>query len=98
MRGREASHPAPFRLVRSPLRLFWLSLLRRPSSMASSSYSTQLEAGGQGVAPPGMESVARREDLAPDLVRDEVARGRMVIPANKAHLKKRLEPMAIGVA
>src|SRR3954451_2673259 len=45
-----------------------------------------------------MEYVARREDLDPELVRAEVARGRMVIPANKVHLTKRLEPMAIGVA
>src|SRR5205823_7004303 len=30
--------------------------------------------------------------------RDEVARGRMVIPANTVHLQKKLEPMAIGVA
>src|SRR5207237_5455065 len=31
-------------------------------------------------------------------VRDEVARGRMVIPANVVHLAKKLEPMCIGVA
>src|SRR5262245_12122414 len=42
--------------------------------------------------------VARREDLPPELIRDEVARGRMVIPANIVHLKKRLEPMGIGIA
>ena len=40
--------------------------------------------------------VARRESLSPALVRDEVARGRMIIPANINHLS--LEPMAIGVA
>jgi phosphomethylpyrimidine synthase len=45
-----------------------------------------------------MEFVARRERLEPELVRREVARGRMVIPANKVHLTKRLEPMGIGVA
>ena len=45
-----------------------------------------------------MRFVADREDLDPELIRDEVARGRMVIPANKVHLTKRLEPMAIGVA
>src|SRR6188508_3381103 len=41
---------------------------------------------------------ARRENLDPELIRSEVARGRMVIPANKVHLTKKLEPMAIGVA
>src|SRR5256714_11565252 len=59
---------------------------------------TQLEAARQGPVTPEMEFVARREDLDPDLVRSEVARGRMVIPANVNHLAKRLEPMAIGVA
>ena len=43
-----------------------------------------------------MEYVARRERLAPELVRDEVARGRMIIPANVHH--GNLEPMCIGVA
>src|SRR5258708_17234762 len=45
-----------------------------------------------------MRFVARREDIDPELIRDEVARGRMVIPANKVHLEKRLEPMGIGIA
>ena len=45
-----------------------------------------------------MAFVAKREDLSPELIRSEVARGRMVIPANINHLKGRLEPMCIGVA
>src|SRR5947207_3163930 len=59
---------------------------------------TQIEAARQGVITPQMRFVAQREDLDPELVRAEVARGRMVIPANINHLKKRLEPMCIGVA
>src|SRR5947208_10710969 len=59
---------------------------------------TQLEAARQGLITEEMKYVARREDLAPELIRDEVARGRMVIPVNTVHLQKRLEPMAIGVA
>src|SRR6266478_8131851 len=59
---------------------------------------TQLEAARQGTITEEMEYVARREDLDAELVRGEVARGRMVIPANTVHLTKRLEPMAIGVA
>ncbi|HJS09561.1 MAG TPA: phosphomethylpyrimidine synthase ThiC [Pirellulales bacterium] len=59
---------------------------------------TQLELARAGRISPAMEFVARRETLDPELVRDEVARGRMVIPANRIHLTKRLEPMAIGVA
>src|SRR3954462_1049608 len=59
---------------------------------------TQLEAARKGTVTPEMKFVARREDLDPELVCSEVARGRMVIPANTVHLAKRLEPMAIGVA
>jgi phosphomethylpyrimidine synthase len=59
---------------------------------------TQIESARKGIVTPEMEYVARREDLDAELVRSEVARGRMVIPANIHHLKGRLEPMAIGVA
>src|SRR5438445_10423181 len=59
---------------------------------------TQLEAARANTITDAMHFVARREDLDPELIRGEVARGRMVIPANTVHLQKRLEPMAIGVA
>src|SRR5436309_4252937 len=59
---------------------------------------TQIEAARKGQITDEMGFVADREDLAPELIRDEVARGRMVIPANTVHLTKRLEPMCIGVA
>ena len=57
---------------------------------------TQLEEARRGVVTPEMEYVARRERIAPELVRSEVARGRVVIPANKVHLGLGLEPMGIG--
>src|SRR5213592_182117 len=59
---------------------------------------TQMEAARQGLITDEMRFVADREDLDADLIRDEVARGRMVIPANTVHLQKRMEPMGIGVA
>jgi phosphomethylpyrimidine synthase len=59
---------------------------------------TQIESARKGTITPEMEFVARREDLDAELIRAEVARGRMVIPANTVHLTKKLEPMAIGVA
>jgi phosphomethylpyrimidine synthase len=59
---------------------------------------TQIEQARAGVITPEMEYVAKREKLEPEMVRSEVARGRMVIPANKVHLQGRLEPMGIGVA
>src|SRR5947209_10238079 len=59
---------------------------------------TQLEAARKGLLTDEMRCVAAREALDAELVRDEVARGRMVIPANTVHLHKQLEPMGIGVA
>jgi phosphomethylpyrimidine synthase len=58
---------------------------------------TQIEEARRGTITPEMEHVARREKLDPELVRAEVARGRMVIPANKVHLRLGLEPMGIGI-
>ena len=57
---------------------------------------TQMYYARNGHITPEMEYVARREQLTPETVRDEVARGRLIIPANWNH--KSLEPMAIGVA
>src|SRR5580698_5443926 len=59
---------------------------------------TQLESARQNIITSEMAFVAKREGLEPELIRSEVARGRMVIPANVNHLKKKLEPMCIGVA
>src|SRR6188474_2861792 len=60
--------------------------------------STQIESARAGQITPEMEFVANREGLTPELIRDEVAIGRMVIPANKVHIAGRLEPMGIGIA
>jgi phosphomethylpyrimidine synthase len=59
---------------------------------------TQREEARKSTITEEMHYLARREDLDPELIRAEVARGRMVIPANKVHLHKRLEPMGIGIA
>jgi phosphomethylpyrimidine synthase len=58
---------------------------------------TQIEQARRGTITPEMEFVARREKLEPELVRSEVARGRMVIPANRVHLERGLQPMGIGI-
>jgi phosphomethylpyrimidine synthase len=57
---------------------------------------TQMAQARQGEITPAMEFVAEREELAPELIRAEVARGRLVIPANVRHLAGNLEPMGIG--
>ena len=59
---------------------------------------TQIEAARQGTITREMEYVAEREGLEAELIRQEVARGRLVIPASRRHLAGRLEPMGIGVA
>ena len=58
--------------------------------------NTQMYLARQGVITDQMKRVAEREALEPEVVRHEVARGRLVIPANVHHLAKRLDPMGIG--
>jgi phosphomethylpyrimidine synthase len=55
---------------------------------------TQLHYARRGVITEEMAFVARREGLDPEFVRDEVARGRAIIPSNVNHPES--EPMAIG--
>ncbi|HEX5033459.1 MAG TPA: phosphomethylpyrimidine synthase ThiC [bacterium] len=55
---------------------------------------SQMHYARRGIVTPEMEFVAIREGLKPEFVRDEVARGRAIIPANIRHPE--LEPMAIG--
>ncbi|MBI3071830.1 MAG: phosphomethylpyrimidine synthase ThiC [Deltaproteobacteria bacterium] len=57
---------------------------------------TQLHLARNGVVTEEMWAVAERERLDPALIQSEVARGRMIIPANIHHPE--LEPMAIGIA
>jgi phosphomethylpyrimidine synthase len=57
---------------------------------------TQIHYARKGIVTQEMEYVAQREQLPAEVVRHEVARGRMIIPANIRHLN--LEPMCIGVA
>jgi len=57
---------------------------------------TQMHYARKGTVTEEMTFVAQREKLTPELVRAEVARGRMIIPANVHHTN--LEPMCIGVA
>src|SRR5438105_2260677 len=55
---------------------------------------TQLHYAREGEITPEMQFVAIREGLPAQFVRDEVARGRAIIPANVNHLE--LKPMIIG--
>jgi phosphomethylpyrimidine synthase len=55
---------------------------------------TQMHYARRGEITPEMEFVAIREGQRPEFVRDELARGRAIIPANLNHPE--LEPMVIG--
>ncbi|MCK1794666.1 phosphomethylpyrimidine synthase ThiC [Streptomyces sp. XM4193] len=55
---------------------------------------TQLGYALRGEVTPEMEYVALREGLEPETVREEIARGRAVLPANINHPE--IEPMIIG--
>ncbi len=55
---------------------------------------TQMHYARRGAITPEMEFVALREGLAPEFVRDEVACGRAILPANVNHPES--EPMIIG--
>jgi len=53
---------------------------------AEGSAMTQLESARRGIITPEMCRVARREGVTAEFIAGEVARGRLVIPANKRHL------------
>lgn len=66
------------------------------SSRKDDAVRTQMHYARRGVVTGEMEYVAKRENVAPESIRSEVARGRMIIPANINH--DALEPMCIGIA
>jgi phosphomethylpyrimidine synthase len=72
------------------LRAPWIAERER---RGDTNYS-QMHYARRGVITEEMRFCAIRENVAPELVRDEVARGRAIIPANRRHLE--LEPMIIG--
>ena len=77
-------------------RIEWIKNRREEALRSGEDNFSQMHYARNGVITGEMEYVARRESLSPVLVREEVARGRMIIPANINHPE--LEPMAIGVA
>ena len=58
--------------------------------------ATQLEIARSGKISPEMKFVAKAEGVEEGIVRDEIAAGRLVIPANVIHLKQGLKPGGIG--
>ena len=68
----------------------------KPSYQFAGKPVTQLHFAKMGEITPQMRRVAEKEHIAPELVRDEIAKGRLVIPANVNH--KNLDPVGIGDA
>ena len=59
---------------------------------------TQLEQARNEIITEQMRLVAQKENLPSEFVRDELAGGKLVIPANVEHLKRGLQPIGIGRA
>jgi len=68
--------------------------VRRPLRARPGNVVTQMHYARRGELTPEMEFIALREGVEPAFVRDEVARGRAIIPANINHPES--EPMIIG--
>ena len=79
---------------------YYPGLKRKPLRAKNSAAVTQMYYAKRGIVTPEMEFIAIRENLGagsaitPEFVRDEVARGRAIIPANINHPES--EPMIIG--
>ena len=69
-------------------------LKRNPLRAKKGGNVTQLHYAKKGIITPEMEFIAIRENMKPEFVRDEVARGRAIIPSNINHPES--EPMIIG--
>ncbi|AGK53436.1 phosphomethylpyrimidine synthase ThiC [Bacillus sp. 1NLA3E] len=69
-------------------------LKRKPLRAKTGCNVTQLHYARRGIVTPEMEYIAIRENIDPEFVRDEVAQGRAIIPANINHPES--EPMIIG--
>jgi phosphomethylpyrimidine synthase len=58
---------------------------------------TQLEAARNGLITAEMKRVAEKEKISADSIREQIAAGTLIIPANINHLKYRLDPTGIGI-
>ncbi|MEV8392668.1 MULTISPECIES: phosphomethylpyrimidine synthase ThiC [unclassified Streptomyces] len=67
---------------------------RQPRRSRNGQPVTQLAYARRGDITPEMEYVAIRENVSPEVVREEIAAGRAVLPANVNHPE--IEPMIIG--
>ena len=81
LRGKNVAQPFP-------------GLTRKPLRGKAGKAPTQIRYAREGVVTPEMEYIGIREGIDPEYVREEVARGRAIIPSNINHPES--EPMIIG--
>jgi hypothetical protein len=75
----------------------WIEKRESDQSSANDNRNmSQMHWARRGVMTEEMGFVAGREKIDPELIRSEIARGRLIIPANVNH--RNLEPMGIGIA
>src|SRR5450432_2061066 len=73
----------------------WIARRKAEAAQSGDENVSQMHYARKGLITEEMLYVAEKEKLSPELVRDEIAAGRMIIPANINHPE--VEPMAIGV-
>ena len=76
-------------------RLGWIVKRREEAARTGDGNMSQMHFARKGLITEEMAFVAHKEKLQPELVRSEIAKGTMIIPANINHPE--LEPMCIGV-
>ena len=76
-------------------RAAWIARRKAEAERTGDTNMSQMHFARKGVITEEMLYIAKKEKIAAELVRSEVAAGRMIIPANVNHPE--LEPMAIGV-
>jgi phosphomethylpyrimidine synthase len=74
----------------------WIVKRKAEAARTGDTNMSQMHFARKGLITEEMAYVAKREQISPELVRDEIAAGRLIIPANINHPE--LEPMAIGIA
>ena len=92
--GVEETEPTQVFLGRQNRAQPFPGLQRRPLRGVNGQPVTQLHYARKGIVTPEMEFVGLREGIDPEYVRQEVARGRAIIPSNINHPES--EPMIIG--
>lgn len=72
-------------------------IMRTERQVEKLAYKTQMDAAKHGIITPQMETVAKKEGIAPELLREWVAAGRVAIPANINHKSLSAEGLGDGL-